>query len=183
LEAIGEIRGDEEQIVKKKFSFEVLISKKTEMLRFEWDGDSGTVSIGDRQISVHPIRFSNIGYSLLIDGRSFDISVHEVNDACQVLVNGKLYEVVLHDPKRLRKGLVSSEASKGPMPVSAPMPGKVVKLLVQVGTAVQEGQGVAVVEAMKMQNELKAPKSGVVEKILVEENQPVNAGESLLIVE
>jgi biotin carboxyl carrier protein len=62
------------------------------------------------------------------------------------------------------------------------MPGKVVKLLVQVGTAVQEGQGVVVVEAMKMQNELKAPKSGVVEKILVEENQPVNAGESLLIV-
>ena len=93
-----------------------------------------------------------------------------------------LFEVVLRDPKRLRKGSGSAEDSAGPMSVSAPMPGKVVKLLVQVGTAVEEGQGVAVVEAMKMQNELKAPKSGVVEKILVEENQPVNAGESLLIV-
>ena len=92
------------------------------------------------------------------------------------------FEVVLRDPKRLRKGSGFAEDSAGPMSVSTPMPGKVVKLLVQLGMAVQEGQGVVVVEAMKMQNELKAPKSGVVEKILVEENQPVNAGESLLIV-
>jgi biotin carboxyl carrier protein len=168
--------------VKKKFSFEVLISKNTEMLRFEWDGNSGTVFIGDRQISLDSIRYSKNCYSLLIDGQSFDISVHVVNDTCQVLVNGKPFEVVLRNPKRLRKGSSSAEDSAGPMSVSTPMQGKVVKLLVQVGTAVEEGQGVAVVEAMKMQNELKAPKSGVVEKILVEENQPVNAGESLLIV-
>ncbi len=83
-----------------------------------------------------------------------------LNDTCQVLVNGKPFEVVLRDPKRLRKGSGSAEDSAGPMSVSTPMPGKVVKLLVQVGTAVQEGQGVVVVEAMKMQNELKAPKSG-----------------------
>ena len=168
--------------MKKKFSFEVVISKNTEMLRFEWNGDSSIVLIGDRQIRLDPICYSNHCYSLLIDGQSFDILVHEDNDTYQVLVNGKPFEVVLRDPKRLRKGSGSAEDSAGPMSVSTPMPGKVVKLLVQVGTAVQEGQGVVVVEAMKMQNELKAPKSGVVEKILVEENQPVNAGESLLIV-
>ena len=168
--------------MKKKFSFEVLISKNAEMLRFDWAENSGTVSIGDRQISLDSISLSNNCYSLLIGGCSYDISVHEVNGACQVLVNGKPFEVVLHDPKRFRKISGSAEDSAGPMPVSAPMPGKVVKLLVQVGATVQEGQGVAVVEAMKMQNELKAPKSGVVEKILVDENQPVNAGESLMIV-
>ena len=168
--------------MKKKFSFEVAISKTTKMLRFERNGDSSSVFIGDRQISLDSIRISNNSYSLLIDGQSFDISVHEVDDTCKVLVNGKPFEVVLRDPKRLRKGSSSAEDSAGPMSVSAPMPGKVVKLLVQVGTVVNEGQGVVVVEAMKMQNELKAPKSGVVEKILVEENQPVNAGESLLIV-
>ena len=168
--------------MKKKFSFEVLISKNIEMLRFEWNGNFGTVFMGNRQISLDSVRYSNNSYSLLIDGQSFDISLHDLNDTCQVLVNGKPFEVVLRNPKRLRKGSSSTEDSAGPMSVSAPMPGKVVKLLVQVGTAVEEGQGVAVVEAMKMQNELKAPKSGVVEKILVGENQPVNAGESLLIV-
>ena len=168
--------------MKRKFSFEVFISKNAEMLRFEWAENSGTVSTGDRQINLDSIRLSNHCYSLLIDGKSFDISVHDVNGACQVLVNGKPFEVVLRDPKRLRKASSSAEDPAGPMPVLAPMPGKVVKLLVQVGATVQEGQGVVVVEAMKMQNELKAPKSGVVEKILVEENQPVDAGESLLIV-
>jgi biotin carboxyl carrier protein len=182
VEAFGKIRIHEKQIVKKKFSFEVLNSRNNEMLRFEWDGDSGTVSIGDRQISLDSIRFSDNCYSLLINGQSFDVSVHELNGACQVLVNGKSFEVILRDPKRLRKGTGSAEDSAGPVAVFAPMPGKVVKLLVQVGTKVQEGQGVAVVEAMKMQNEVNAPKSGVVEKILVEENQPVIAGESLLIV-
>ena len=166
----------------KKFSFEVVISKNSELLRFDWAGNSGTVSIGDRQIRLDSISLPNGGYSLLIEGYSYDISVHEVDGACQVLVNGKPFEVVLRDPKRLRKGSGSAEDSAGPMPVSTPMPGKVVKLLVQVGETVQEGQGVAVVEAMKMQNELKAPKSGVVEKILVGENQLVNAGEKLLIV-
>ncbi len=168
--------------MKKKFSYEVLISKSAEMLRFEWNGNAGAVSIGDRQINLDSIRISDNSYSLLIEGQSFDISVHEAKDTCQVLVNGKPFEVVLRDPKRHRKGSGFAEDSAGPMSVSTPMPGKVVKLLVQLGTAVQEGQGVVVVEAMKMQNELKAPKSGVVEKILVEENQPVNAGESLLIV-
>lgn len=168
--------------MKKKFSFEAAISKNAEMLRFEWNGNAGMVFIGDRQISLDSIRISNNSYSLLIDGQSFDISVLEANDVCQVLVNGKPFEVVLRDPKRHKKGSGFASDSAGPMSVSAPMPGKVVKLLVQLGTAVQEGQGVVVVEAMKMQNELKAPKSGMVEKILVEENQPVNAGESLLIV-
>ena len=68
------------------------------------------------------------------------------------------------------------------MPVAAPMPGKIVKLLVREGETVSEGQGVIVIEAMKMQNELKAPRAGTVEEIRVTENQAVNAGESLLVV-
>ena len=135
-----------------------------------------------RQIALDAVPLPNNAYSLLIDGQSYDVSVHEINGFCHVLVNGKRYEVAVRDLKKSRKGSSASHDSAGPQPVSAPMPGKVVKVLVQVGEGVLEGQGVAVVEAMKMQNELKSPKSGVVEKILVKENQPVNAGESLLIV-
>ena len=64
----------------------------------------------------------------------------------------------------------------------APMPGKVVRVLVESGSAVAAGQGLLVVEAMKMQNEIKSPKEGKVERINVREGQAVNAGEVLAII-
>ena len=72
---------------------------------------------------------------------------------------------------------------QGPKKITAPMPGKVVRLLVREGDSVEAGAGVAVVEAMKMQNEIKSPKKGTVQKILVSESNPVNAGDVLAIVE
>jgi len=66
--------------------------------------------------------------------------------------------------------------------VTAPMPGKVVRILVQAGDKVEAGQGLLVVEAMKMQNEIRSPKGGTIERLHVKEGQPVNAGEVLCIV-
>jgi len=67
--------------------------------------------------------------------------------------------------------------------VAAPMPGKVVRLLVQAGDRVEAGQGILVIEAMKMQNEIRSPKSGVVERLHAREGQAVNAGEVLAWVD
>ncbi|MGB0012261.1 MAG: biotin/lipoyl-containing protein, partial [Candidatus Sulfotelmatobacter sp.] len=72
---------------------------------------------------------------------------------------------------------------QGPKKIVAPMPGKVVRLLVREGDEVEMGASVAVVEAMKMQNEIKSPKKGAVQKILVTEGAAVNAGDVLAIVE
>ncbi len=69
------------------------------------------------------------------------------------------------------------------MKIKAPMPGKVVRVLAGVGTQVELGQSVIVIEAMKMQNELKAPKNGVVKKINVAEGAAVDAGQALAEVE
>ena len=63
------------------------------------------------------------------------------------------------------------------------MPGKIVRVLVSEGDAVEAGQGVIVVEAMKMQNEVRSPKAGVVVKVAVAEGATVFAGEVLAIVE
>ena len=60
--------------------------------------------------------------------------------------------------------------------VVAPMPGKVVKLLVKPGDQVTSRQGVIVVEAMKMENELRAGRDGVVREVLVTEGTSVDAG-------
>ncbi|HWQ03049.1 MAG TPA: biotin/lipoyl-containing protein, partial [Candidatus Nitrosotenuis sp.] len=72
--------------------------------------------------------------------------------------------------------------AEGRQEILAPMPGKVVRVLVKSGDAVEAGHGLLVVEAMKMQNEIKSPKSGKVERVLVSEGQNVNAGETLAVV-
>jgi len=93
------------------------------------------------------------------------------------------YQAEVNDPRlwRGRKHGVLDVA--GRQQIAAPMPGKVVRLLVKEGDLVAAGQGLLVVEAMKMQNEVRSPKAGKVEKLLVKENQPVNAGDVLAWVE
>jgi len=83
------------------------------------------------------------------------------------------------DPRAWRGRRHGTVEAEGRQAIAAPMPGKVIRLLVKAGDKVQAGQGVLVVEAMKMQNEVKSPKSGRVERLLAKEGQPVNAGEVL----
>jgi biotin carboxyl carrier protein len=63
------------------------------------------------------------------------------------------------------------------------MPGKIVRVLVEVGAQVETGTGIVVVEAMKMQNEMKSPKAGVVVSINAETGATVNAGDVLAVIE
>ncbi|PYV96384.1 MAG: hypothetical protein DMG89_17825 [Acidobacteria bacterium] len=67
--------------------------------------------------------------------------------------------------------------------LTAAMPGKVVRVLLQEGAQVEAGQGILVVEAMKMQNEIKSPKAGRIQKIMVATSDAVNAGDLVAIVE
>jgi len=71
-------------------------------------------------------------------------------------------------------------ARASPNTVTAPMPGKILRVLVSEGQEVKTGQGLVVLEAMKMENEIPAPKDGVVKKIYVKENDTVNTGDPLI---
>lgn len=117
--------------------------------------------------------------SLVIDGRQYRC----VLDGDAVLVAGRRIEFSVNDPRSLRGRRNSNEGAAGARPVKAPMPGRVVRLLVQEGDEVTEQQGVIVIEAMKMQNELKSPKAGRVIKVAVSSEATVNAGEVLIVVE
>ncbi len=90
--------------------------------------------------------------------------------------------VEVFDPRNLRARKAGS-ATQGRHDVAAPMPGKVVRLLVTVGDAVEPGQGLVVVEAMKMQNEIKSRKAGRVVEVRTRPDAAVTAGEILLVVE
>jgi len=121
-------------------------------------------------------------YSILQDGRSYEIVVRDgLDGALDVHVNGNHYVARVSDPRKSKKR--SGALLEGRQNVLAPMPGKVVRLLVAVGDEVSAGQGLVVVEAMKMQNEIKSPKAGKIVAIAVAEGAAVNPGQALLSVE
>ena len=94
---------------------------------------------------------------------------------------GLEFQVEVFDPRSWRRGRGAGIELEGRQQLIAPMPGKIVRVLVAAGQEVKAGQGLLVIEAMKMQNEIRSPKSGTVEK-LAREGQTVNAGEVLAIV-
>ncbi len=124
---------------------------------------------------------------LLIDGNTvYNCRVENSSnhpDDIEVSLRGVSYPVKLTDPKRLRSAQSGAEHDKGSARIVAPMPGKVVRVLVEAGTEVEAGAGILVVEAMKMQNEMKAPKAGHVVSIHSQVGSTVNAGDVLAVIE
>lgn len=106
-----------------------------------------------------------------------------VLDGDGVVIGGRRYGFEVDDPRSLQGRRGAGAGTEGPRPVKAPMPGRVVRLLVEAGDDVAEGQGVVVIEAMKMQNELKSPKAGRVARVGVVVGDTVGSGDVLVVVE
>jgi biotin carboxyl carrier protein len=145
------------------------------------------------------------GWRISMDGQPLDADVAEVAPhTFSILLRGHVHEVrvapapngTLHiqdglqafaaevvDPRAWRGRRHGDAEAEGRQQVAAPMPGKVVRVLVKVGDKVEAGQGLIVVEAMKMQNEIRSPKSGIVERVLANEGQAVNNGDVLVWVD
>ena len=103
--------------------------------------------------------------------------------AFAVALHGHELDIEIAYPKRLRGSGKTHEDAAGTAEIKTAMPGKVVRILVELGAEVAKGDGIVVVEAMKMQNELKSPKDGIVSDIRAAEGQTVNAGDILVVVE
>ena len=125
-------------------------------------------------------------FSILFQGASFDTQVIPEPGGLAVFCRGREFHATVRDPrawkgtgKKTDGGL---QQTHGRQEVVAPMPGKIVRVLVTAGQNVEVGQGLVVVEAMKMQNEIRATKSGQAARLLVREGQTVSAGEPLLVI-
>ena len=122
-------------------------------------------------------------FSVLLSGQSREVYVTPSLDGqLQLQSGGREFMAEVVDPRSWQGRRHGAAEAEGRQQIGAPMPGKVVRLLVKAGDAVEAGQGLLVVEAMKMQNEIRSPKSGTVERVLVAEGQAVNAGEVLCVV-
>ena len=136
------------------------------------------------QLEVH--QSGNDGYLIFENEKIFECRVnphHGSRDVFDVTLKGKTQAVTISDPRRLRTDEDSDRHHHGSAEVTAPMPGKVVRVLVQVGEQVEAGAGLIVVEAMKMQNEMKSPRAGGVVSINVAEGDTVESGTLLAVIE
>jgi biotin carboxyl carrier protein len=131
----------------------------------------------DAEYSITPT--AEAQYSILIAGRSYQATVLAGGE---VSVNGRVYRVEVFDPRGLG-GRKRGAAAEGRQTLAAPMPGRVIRVLVEPGQDVAAGQGLIVVEAMKMQNEMKSPKDGRVVEVKTAAGAAVAAGEVLVIIE
>ena len=145
-----------------------------------------TVAVVDDRVYELEVRSQSIGDYLILNGAEvYECRVGQPGaiGTFQVTLRGRTYQVDISDPKKLRAGQNSQHRHHGSSEIVAPMPGKVVRVLVEVGAEVEAGQGVLVVEAMKMQNEMKSLQGGKVVSIRVAQDETVNAGDVLAVVE
>jgi biotin carboxyl carrier protein len=147
------------------------------------DGRSGPIRIDGSEVSCSCVRLPGGAYSLILDGRVYDLAAEVDSDACTVSSSSSRYTVRLLDPRRLTNRTQPGGGQAGFQRIRADMPGKVIRVLVRPGDKVEFDQPLLVLEAMKMQNEIRAPKDGTVRELGVGEGTTVNTGELLVSLE
>ena len=161
------------------------------------------VNAGGRRRAVEVVRIGDT-YLVSIDGRDHEVDVKHIDGTLSLLIGTKSYEVLVGPSQdgalvvhvdgipvevSIARSLPSAGRTAGPVAeesgprqVKAPMPGKIVKVLVKPGDHVEPRQGLVVVEAMKMENELRARSAGIVTEVRAVEGASVEAGAILVIL-
>lgn len=162
--------------------YDVTIDGKNYRLDLNRADGRWSCRLDGREVEVDAVLARPDVLSLRIGDLAYEVKCERVAGATHLWVGSARFAVDVRDPRSLR-GRERAVDDRGPKKLTAPMPGKIVRVLVSEGTGVEAGAGVLVVEAMKMQNEIKSPKKGTIRKILVGEGAAVNAGDVLAIVE
>ena len=163
--------------------FEVHVAGKTRIVDLEHEAGGWRATLDGESIVADAVEITPNTFSILFAGQSFEISVtSSANGKVKLQAGTQEFSAEVIDPRAWSGRRHGGVEAEGRQQITAPMPGKVVRLLVKTGDHVEAGQGLLVVEAMKMQNEIRSPKSGAVEKVFASEGQAVNAGEALCII-
>lgn len=138
----------------------------------------------DCDISVQP----NSLVSVLVNNKSYTAIIEKIdkeNKEIVILINGRKYHARIEDPidQLLNNMGLSMKAGQKADPVKAPMPGLVLKILVEPGQKVNKGDGLLVLEAMKMENMIKATVAATVKAIKVNERMAVEKGMVMIEME
>jgi biotin carboxyl carrier protein len=163
-------------------TYDVTIDGKSRRLELGRSENGWSCRLDGNEVRVDAILARADVLSLRLADRAFEVKCERVGPETHFWVGSERFAVEVRDPRSLRaRGRAADE--RGAKKLTAPMPGRVVRILAAQGTEIEAGAGVVVVEAMKMQNEVKSPKKGKIQKILVITGAAVNAGDVLAIVE
>ena len=175
-------RGARSAALKATVKLKVQLGGRTREVDIQREGRRLTGTLDGEHVDADAVEVSPGVYSILMGGAAFEVQVERAATGLIVAVGGRRRSARVVDPRQRqgrRGGVIEAE---GRQQVVAPMPGKVVRVLVAQGEKVEAGRGVVVVEAMKMQNEIRSPKTGTVERLGVTEGQAVNAGDVIAVV-
>jgi len=160
----------------------------------------------ERESQVELLENNGSKYSFTVDGRRYDLDIVMVEDgAYSIIFEGKSYNVETirgENPKnytvntiytsydvdivdattKYLRSRLGDDAEAAGNSIVVPMPGKIVKVLVEVGQEVKQGETLVIVSAMKMESEYKANKDGIVEDVLVKEEDTVDSGQVMVVL-
>ena len=156
---------------------EISLQQDGESISAEIDGRFYKLEASEIEPNIYLLKYENKIYQIFVSPNQ------NQSDPFAVTLGKHNFEIKISDPKRLRSAAGDSAQGAGAAEIKTAMPGKVVRILVEVGAEISQGDGVIIVEAMKMQNEMKAPKNGIVQEIRVSEGATVNAGDILAVIE
>jgi biotin carboxyl carrier protein len=178
--------------------FEVEINGRSRQVVVNRTAGSLVVTVDGRPHRVDAARIDSTTMSLLVGasveptqlapgagaGRAWEVTVAPDAASGQLAIGVGTTRVLVDVNARRRYGAKEDEHRQaGAQAVQAPMPGKIVRVLVRIGEAVAPRQPLIVVEAMKMENELRASRAGTVAEIRAQEGQSVDAGALLVVIQ
>lgn len=176
--------GPTRRIGRKDMEYRIKIDDTTSAVQIEpLENRLYRVSFTDHDFRVDVLEISENLYSLICDGRSYEVDIMEAGDQYEIFVKGNTYFTEVLRPEQ-KIPLPAGEKEKIPPPdensVTAPMNGKVIRVLVGAGEKVEIDQTLLILEAMKMEMPISSPFAGAVKEILVKEGQIVESGKVLV---
>jgi biotin carboxyl carrier protein len=148
-------------------------------------GNLVTISVDDKIYEVDIDKVSGEEYSILSEGKSYNVEVIRTDDPKVYRVNTIYFgfDVSVNDAEaRYIQKRKKADGDGTTDTIKSPMPGKVVKVLVKKGEHVEKGQTVVVLSAMKMESEYKAGCDGVVSKVAVKEGDTVDGNQLMIVI-
>jgi biotin carboxyl carrier protein len=152
------------------------------------EGSDGALSIvidGNRfHVDLRHIPRSHT-WSVLLDGKSYEFTVHEHEERLELAGGAGVFHVAVEDARThaARSQTLAARGPQGPRIVKAVMPGIVREVMIAPGQAVEKGQPLLILEAMKMQNEVRALEPGTVRAVFVAKGFTVEKGARLVEIE
>jgi len=141
------------------------------------------VRVGDRVHSVDAYRHDYGTLSFIVDTASHTATFDDRGALLRVRVRDAVFPLEILSEQRLRmRRALGTLTVEGRQPLLAPLPGRVLKVLVAAGEEVTRGQPLVVLEALRMENELRSPRAGTVVDLQVQAGQDVAGGATLLSV-